>query len=249
MTDISKLATHSQYQPLRKNVLPDLLRAPGLLAKWPIIGVIMFIFGSLMFGGLTFNLYAHGPLLEWDRVLANTLPAIGLKSPEFIKYLMIAGFYVGTYAIIAIDSLLGLYYLFKRYWQELAMVTLGGVGGSLLFYSLSNLIARPRPPTQIWNIVHAGSFPSGHTISSVVCFGLLAYLLAPKIPAVFWKVVVVAAALLVMAWVGFSRVFTAGHYLTDVLAGYAVGIAWSGLIYTLIEIYTQNRRNRNVQTK
>ena len=248
MADISNLVTRSQDQPLRKNVLPD-LRAPGLLAKWPIIGVIMFIFGGLMFGGLAFNLYAHGPLLEWDRTLANTLPAIGLKSPPFVKYLMIAGFYVGTYVIVLIDSLLGLYYLFKRYWQELAMVTLGGLGGSLLFYSLSTLIGRPRPPTQIWNIVHAQSFPSGHTISSVVCFGLLAYLLAPKMPAVFWKAVVVAAALLVMGWVGFSRVFTAGHYLTDVLAGYAVGVAWSGLIYTLIEIYTQRRRRRNVQTE
>ena len=207
----------------------------------------MFIFGSLMFGGFTYNLYTHGPLLEWDRVLANTLPAIGLKSPAFVKYLMIAGFYVGTYVIIVIDSLLGLYYLFKRYWQELAMVTLGGVGGSLLFYSLSTLIARPRPPTQIWNIVHAPSFPSGHAISVVACYGLLAYLLAPKMPSAFWKVVVVAAALLIIGFVGFSRIFTGGHYLTDVLAGYAVGIAWSGLVYTLIEKFFQERRIRNVK--
>jgi len=245
MTDI-RVATHTQDQPQRNNVLPD-LRAPGLLAKWPIIGIIMFVFGSLMFGALTFNLYTHGPLLTWDRELAHMLPSIGLKSPPFVKYIMIAGFYVGTYVIIVIDSILSLYFLFKRYWRELAMVTLGGIGGSLLFYSLSAFIARPRPLTQIWNIVHVPSFPSGHTISSVVCYGLLAYLLAPKISSAFWKWVVVAAALLIMIWVGFSRVFTAGHYLTDVLAGYAVGIAWSGLVYTLIEIYVPKRRSQDVQ--
>ena len=30
-----------------------------------------FIFGSLAFAALTYNLLAHGPLLEWDRLLAN----------------------------------------------------------------------------------------------------------------------------------------------------------------------------------
>jgi undecaprenyl-diphosphatase len=58
---------------------------------------------------------------------------------------------------------------------------------------------------------------------------------------------VVAAALLIMGFVGFSRIFTGGHYLTDILAGYAVGIAWSGVVYTLIELYFQKRRGQNVK--
>ncbi len=90
-------------------------------------------------------------------------------------------------------------------------------------------------------------FPSGHAISVVVCYGLLAYLLAPKMPSLFWKIVVIAAALLIIVYVGFSRIFMGGHYLTDILAGYAVGIAWSGLAYTLIEKYFQERRIRNVK--
>lgn len=57
------------------------LRSPNLLAKWPVIGLIMFIFGSLIFGALAVNLYANGPLLAWDKTIANTLPAIGLKKP------------------------------------------------------------------------------------------------------------------------------------------------------------------------
>jgi len=240
------IGTSVEDQPPRKNVLPD-LRAPGLLAKWPIIGLIMFIFGSLMFGALTYNLLAHGPLLEWDRALANTLPAIGLKSPVYVKYIMITGFYVGESVIVVIDILLSLYFLYKRFWRELAMVAIGGVGAGLLFHFLSTLIARPRPPTQIWIIVNLPGFPSGHAISVVVCYGLLAYLLAPNMPSAFWKGLVIGAALLIIGFVGFSRIFTGGHYLTDVLAGYAVGIAWSGVIYTLIEIYFQKRRSQNVK--
>ena len=209
----------------------------------------MFIFGGLVFGALTYNLFAHGPLLQWDRALANTLPAIGLKSPAFVKYLMIAGFYVGKEAIMVIDVLLSLYLLYKRYWRELAMVTVGAVGELLIFHFLSTFIARPRPPTQIWIVVNIPGFPSGHAISVVVCYGLLAYLLAPKMPSLFWKIVVSAAALLIIGYVGFSRIFMGGHYLTDILAGYAVGIAWSGLAYTLIEKYFQERRIRNVKER
>jgi membrane-associated phospholipid phosphatase len=123
----------------------------------------------------------------------------------------------------------------------------GAVGELLIFHFLSTFIGRSRPPTQIWIVVNIPGFPSGHAISVVVCYGLLAYLLAPKMPSLFWKITVSAAALLIIAFVGFSRIFTGGHYLTDILAGYAVGIAWCGLAYTVIERVFQERRTRNVK--
>ena len=223
------------------------LRSPNLLAKWPVIGLILVIFGSLVFGALAFNLYANGPLLAWDNAIANTLPAIGLESPPYIKTLMDTGFYVGDYLIIALVILLDIYYLYKRFWQELIMVTFGFAGSTLLFYILSNLIARHRPLTQIWIIEKIPGFPSGHAVAVVVFYGLLAYFLVPKMPSVFWKGVVIVAALLIIGFVGFTRIFTGGHYLTDVLAGYAVGIAWAGLFYTLVELYFQKRRRQNVE--
>ena len=90
-------------------------------------------------------------------------------------------------------------------------------------------------------------FPSGHAVAIVTFYGLMAYLLAPKIASAFCKVVVVVLALIIIGFVGFSRIFTAGHYLTDILAGYAVGIAWFGAVYTLIELYFQKRRSQNVK--
>jgi membrane-associated phospholipid phosphatase len=221
--------------------------ASGLLAKWPVIGTIMFLFGILMFGGLTYNLVAQGPLLKWDVAIANTLPAIGLKSPPYVKVIMEAGYYIGNLGLMVLGVLIGIYFIFKRLWQELVMLTIGMAGDSLLFLSLSNFIGRARPPTQIWDILNIPGYPSGHTMAVVVFFGLLAYLLVPNIQSAFWKVVVVAAAIFLIVFVGFTRVFTGGHYLTDVLAGYAVGIAWSGLAYTLIELFYQKRRSQNVK--
>lgn len=241
-----RVETRIKDQPPRNDQLPG-LRSPGFLAKWPMIGIIMFIFGGLLFGALTYNLLDHGPLIALDRELANTLPPIGLKSPPIVEYLMDAGFYLGKYAIVAIDVLLAIYFFFKRYWREFTMVMLGGLGAGALYFSLSAEFARSRPPNQIWIPVYESGFPSGHTISVVVCYGLLAYLLVPKIRSAFWKGFVIATTLLIMGWVGFSRVFTAGHYLTDVLAGYGLGIAWFGLAFTWAEIYIPKRRSQNVK--
>jgi undecaprenyl-diphosphatase len=219
------------------------LRSSGLLAKQPFIGLFMFIFGSLMFGGLTYNLFAHGPLLAWDKTLANTLPAIGLKSPAFVKGLMNAGFYLGKEVVTGLTILFSIYFLYKRYWQEFAMMTIGWLGSAVLFNAFSRFIDRERPLHQIWIIVHLPGFPSGHAVAVVTFYGLVAYLLAPKIHSAAGKIVVVLTALLIIVFVGFSRIFTGGHYLTDILAGYAVGIAWFGMAYTLIEIYFQKRRS------
>jgi undecaprenyl-diphosphatase len=62
----------------------------------------------------------------------------------------------------------------------------------------------------------------------------------------FGKVFVVGLAILIMLFIGFTRVFTAAHYFTDVLAGYAMGIAWSGVVYTLVERYFIKRKVKNV---
>ena len=246
MTTNKMIAPHNQNHRLSKNDSTG-LRSPGLLAEWPIIGWLMFIFGGLMFGALTYNLLAKGPLLQWDRALATALPAIGLQNPATLKPIMNAGYYIGDWGIIGLAILISIYFIVKRSWQELAMVAGGTVGTTILFALLSNLIGRMRPPTQIWIILKIPGFPSGHALSVVTFFGLLAYLLVPKMRSAFGKGFVISLAILLILFVGFTRVFTAAHYLTDVLSGYALGICWSGLFYTLIEIYFQKRRSQNVK--
>src|SRR5215216_630258 len=209
---------------LDTNISRD-FRVPGWLAKWPIIGFVMVLVGSLVFGALAYNVQIHGPLLQWDVPLSNTLHTEAINTPARIIEILIFGFFVGKELIQVIAIILALYFLHKRFWRELAMVLIGLGGGALLWYFLTYFFARPRPGAQIGVVVSDPSFPSGHTISAVLCYGLLAYLLIPKMPSRFWKWVVVVGSLLIMAYIGFSRLFLGGHYLTDILAGYALGIA------------------------
>ena len=218
------------------------LRVPGWLAKWPMVGIVMVLVGSLMFGALAYNVWTKGPLLQWDVPVATELHNEAIKEPPRIIELLIFGFFVGKELVQVIAIILALYFLHKRFWRELAMLLVGLGGGALIWYFLIGIFNRPRPAEQIGIVVTDPSFPSGHVITAVLAYGLLAYLLVPKMPSLFWKWVVVIAAILTMLYIGFSRLFLGGHYLTDLLAGYSLGIAWAGLVYTLIERVSMRRK-------
>ena len=214
---------------------PAALQAPGWLAARPMIGLWMFVVGGLVFGALVYNLETQGPLLQWDAPLAKEMHTEAAQTPSRLMEYLVFGFFLGKEFVQVLAGILFLYFLHKRFWRELAMVLVGLGGGGLLWYFLSRYFDRLRPSAQLGIVVNDPSFPSGHTMTAVLCYGLLAYLLVPKMPSLFWKGFVILMAVFVISFIGFSRLFLGGHYLTDIVAGYALGFAWAGLVYTLLE--------------
>jgi len=74
--------------------------------------------------------------------------------------------------------------------------------------------------------VTGAAFPSGHTTEGTAVFLMLAVLAAASRPAWGQKVAAATGGLLVAALIGFSRLYLGVHWLTDVLAGYALGGLW-----------------------
>jgi undecaprenyl-diphosphatase len=214
----------------------------------------MFILGIIIFIILAYNLIVQGPLIKWDSYLAEYFHSLALKSSPFVIGIMVVGYYIGLYGIIVVGVLLGLYFIYKKLWKELVMVAVSlGLSG-LIFLLLSHIFNRPRPFTLFAEPIWPGSpnipgFPSGHALSIIVCCGILVYLFAPKIKSCFGKVLAVIIALLVILFIGFSRLYIGDHYLTDVVAGYALGIAWFGLTVTSIELLYQRYYLRKEKNK
>ncbi|HLO14356.1 MAG TPA: phosphatase PAP2 family protein, partial [Anaerolineales bacterium] len=212
------------------------LRSPGLFAKWPTIGLTIFLLGSLIFGALAYSVMTTGALVQWDMTMANTLNAKSMNIPGSLVEYILFGFFVGKELIILIGTILAIYFLYKHFWRELAMVLVGLGGGSAIWYFLNRYFDRPRPVPVIEVLsLKDPSFPSGSALAAVLCYGLLAYLLIPRMPSRFWKWAVGILLTLVIAFVGFSSLLLGAHYVTDVVAGYALGLAWAGLVYTLLE--------------
>lgn len=217
-------------------------RAPGWLARHPLAGILLVVIGSLIFGAMAYELKTHGPLYQLDLALAQHYHvAAQHASPGFVE-IMTFGFFLGKEINELIGVLLVIYFLHKRFWPELGMVIIGWSGGAGLWMILTNYFARPRPEPQLGIPVHFYSFPSGHTFQGVLCFGMLAYFLIPRMPSLFWKWVIAIAAIATVLFIGYSRLFEGGHYLTDLIAGAGIGLAWGGLVYSLMEIFVIRRR-------
>ena len=69
------------------------------------------------------------------------------------------------------------------------------------------------------------SFPSGHAVASTVFYGALCVLVLQRVRSPAWRVAALAGAVAMVLLVAFSRVYLGAHYLSDVLAGIAVGAA------------------------
>jgi undecaprenyl-diphosphatase len=94
-------------------------------------------------------------------------------------------------------------------------------------FGISELIARPRPPTADW-VVQAGglSFPSGHTSDGALAAGLIAWLVVRRFTGqvtarVVWPIA--AAYALLIAW---TRVYLGVHWPTDVFGSLAFVTTW-----------------------
>jgi membrane-associated phospholipid phosphatase len=115
-----------------------------------------------------------------------------------------------------------------RSWRPLSLLVGAYAGAWVLQRAIKLLTQVPRPPAADAVGVFGGyAFPSGHATDAAAVYGMLGVLLAAaftrrRAKAATWTVVVVVVGL-----VGLSRNYLGGHWLTDVLAGFAVGAAWS----------------------
>jgi undecaprenyl-diphosphatase len=226
------------------------LQTPGAFRKWPIVGVSLILLGALSFAGLGYNLITNGPLLQTDTVIYKDMISQAGNAPPRISELMLFGFFVGKQVILVLVTLLSIYFVYKRYWRELAMLLISSAGGSFVWNFFVSYFARPRPPQQTGlAVTTVPSFPSGHAMSAMICYGFLAYLLVPHMPSRFWKWLLGIAAAAVILFDGYSRIFQGSHYFTDVLAGYALGLAWAVLVYTVIEGIFMKRKTENVEKR
>lgn len=236
MATESKIAFGIPDSALNREGGHGTLRSPGLFARRPVLGITMMILGILAFGVLAYQITTGGPAVGWDRTAARVFHVESLNIPwSLIEYILF-GFFVGREIVIILGALLAAYFLHQRLWREFGMLVIGLCGGMLIWYLLSHYMDRPGPVTQLDVLPAIGpSFPSGSALAAVLCYGLLAYLVAPQLPSRFWRRMAVILFLLIIAFIGFSSILLGTHYVTDVIAGYALGLAWAGVVYTLVE--------------
>jgi undecaprenyl-diphosphatase len=85
------------------------------------------------------------------------------------------------------------------------------------------------------------SFPSGHTAAATVFYGLVACYLVRRVPGGPKRAAVIAACCLMVMLVALSRMYLGVHYLSDVLAASAEGVAWLAVCITAVSTLQRRR--------
>ncbi|CCG02655.1 phosphatase PAP2 family protein [Blastococcus saxobsidens] len=165
------------------------------------------------------------PLASLDGEVAAGLNAVASDSPTLVSVLRVVTDLGGNFAAILIFTLTTVFLLIRGQRRLAAFTVATGIGLAILVPVTKALIGRARPVVEnpVNELPSNASFPSGHAMVSIVTFGMLALLALPAVRrhARPW---VVAAALLIALAVGFTRLALGVHFVTDVLAGWALGV-------------------------
>jgi undecaprenyl-diphosphatase len=149
------------------------------------------------------------------------------------------------WVVAALLVVLGLVLLRVRRWLDMLSVALAGGGALLLTEGLKLSYARARPavvPSPLE--ISSYSFPSAHALGSLVGYGML-LVVGLQLARRGWQRWMLGVALPVLILlIGASRVYFGVHFVTDVLAGFLVGLAWLLVSVGGVRLFAQWRARR-----
>jgi undecaprenyl-diphosphatase len=132
----------------------------------------------------------------------------------------------------------------QRAWTPIVVTLVAAIGSLLMTLVGKGLVGRARPALEyaVPPYESSPSFPSGHTLNATVLTTIVVYLILLRTTATWQRVVTITLGTLFGLAMGLSRVFLGHHWLTDVLAAWAIGLAWALAVITAHRLLVTLRR-------
>jgi undecaprenyl-diphosphatase len=169
---------------------------------------------------------------HWLVTAAKALSTIGSAPVYVVLFAAVAGWLV-----------------WRRLGRLALFVVVTPVGSSVLNAVVKLAVDRSRPVLPD-PVAHANgmSFPSGHAQSATVAAAVLLLVFLPALRGA-WRPAAVVIALVYVAAIGFARVALGVHYVSDVLAGYALGAAWVAAMTASFSAWRRERGRPGVDPR
>jgi membrane-associated phospholipid phosphatase len=145
-------------------------------------------------------------------------------------------------AVVVIASIV----LWRKGWfSDLLLLVLAAVGAEVITIGLKHGFQRERPffPDPLAT-ERTFSFPSGHASVSLAVYGTLGYIAARHLDSRRAQVLALGSAAMLVLLIGFSRLYLGVHFLSDVVAGYSIALAWVALCVVLLQLRLRLRNRR-----
>jgi YegS/Rv2252/BmrU family lipid kinase len=169
--------------------------------------------------------YDWPPLSRWDLSVADAAATYGRSHPGWVEAWQVLGTVVLPWSARAVIALVAAY-LWRRRARLLSIWLLVSAGAEVaLVQVVKHLVERPRPAQAFFD-VNSWSYVSGHATSAFVMAGALGVVL-PSVRG--WRFrfrfLVTLPALAVVLVASVDRIALGVHYVSDVLGGWALGLA------------------------
>ena len=210
-----------------------------------LLGVAVVLVGA-PFGWLLHEVTSNGPLTKLDSSAAEWLHTRLVGNAAAKSVLEVVSF---TGKPLFLTLLVGLpsIWLWRNGARKLvAFLVVVSIGGGVVDSLVKMAVGRPRPKFDEPIATAFGkSFPSGHSMSSLICYGAVVLVLLPLIARPWRTPTIVLTSLWVLA-IGFSRLALGVHFISDVLGGYVLGAAWLIGSVAAFEVWREERGKRAV---
>lgn len=178
----------------------------------------------------------EGELFDFDNVITNYIQVpFDDQMTEFVTQLTFLGSVTWIVAVISVTSLFLV--LLNRRPYAVYLILTSSCGG-VINWGLKYIFQRERPDIAPLLSVSGYSFPSGHSMGSVILYGSLAIICMRLIQNKWITGLIWFMAFLVSFMIGLSRIYLGVHFPSDVVAGFVAGAAWlsiSALVLRYLE--------------
>jgi undecaprenyl-diphosphatase len=186
---------------------------------------LILVLSLVAYAAVAADVVHEGRLTELDQDtsewVARSMPA---WSEWTARVLSVVGGFIGV-TLLVVPAVLWLLWRGER--AAGVLLAAVAIGAQVLTIASKNGYDRPRPTAgSPIDLPSSWSYPSGHALTGIAVFGLLGLLLALRLSSVWGRAGAVAAGFILGALSGASRVVLNVHFLSDVLAGSALGLAW-----------------------
>lgn len=182
---------------------------------------------------------------EWTRSYVDVLA--GTKVYTIFRWITELGSFHVVFPL-TITMMLLFWILLKDYLPT-CLFGAGVLTAHLTNQLLKQLMTRERPSISVLLNAEGYSFPSGHAMISIVCYGLVAFFIGLNIASNKQRVIIYTVLGGVVLLIGLSRYILNVHFLTDIISGFLFGsIILFGFIHLYKLLMKIRRRRKNSYT-
>lgn len=200
------------------------------------VGALVLIAAASLFGAIAHDVVMSDRLTVLDVQVARWLRAHA--TPEATRWMLLVTDLHSTIAVSCYATIVAAALAWRRRWRRLTTLVVC-VGGGLTLNVLMKLAfqrARPVLDDPLLTLT-SYSFPSGHVAGSTLMYGLIVAWAFTRTGRPVIRAAVVVAAAAAIALVAYTRLYLGVHFLSDVAAAFAEGVAWLALCLGALTAY------------